>query len=140
MDRGARPRRLGRAGGRDRRPQTATIAFQDVYVPEEQLLRELNRGFSLIMANFRWERLLMALGSVGGMASLLERAVARARLGPNRRAPTRSGRRSSGRRSGRRRLPRAYGEPMLVTLRPPEAVQVSFPDSPCELENLILQV
>jgi hypothetical protein len=35
---------------------------------------------------------------------------------------------------------RAYGEPMLVTLRPPEAVQVSFPDSPCELENLILQV
>ncbi|MFL5851030.1 MAG: acyl-CoA dehydrogenase family protein [Solirubrobacteraceae bacterium] len=85
MDRGARPRGLGRAGGRDRRPQTATIAFQDVYVPEEQLLRELNRGFSLIMANFRWERLLMALGSVGGMASLLERAVARARLDPNRR-------------------------------------------------------
>jgi hypothetical protein len=53
-------------------------------VPEEQLLRELNKGFSLLMANFGGE-LLMALGSVGGMTRLLERAVACARLGPNRR-------------------------------------------------------
>jgi len=28
------------------------MTFQDVYVPEEQLLRKLNKGFSLIMANF----------------------------------------------------------------------------------------
>jgi acyl-CoA dehydrogenase len=27
------------------------------------------------MANFQWERLLMALGSVGGMTAMLERAV-----------------------------------------------------------------
>jgi acyl-CoA dehydrogenase len=60
-----------------RASDTATIAFQDVYVPEEQLLGELNKGFYLIMANFQWERLLMALGSVGGMTSLLERAVER---------------------------------------------------------------
>ncbi|MFL5838703.1 MAG: acyl-CoA dehydrogenase family protein, partial [Solirubrobacteraceae bacterium] len=71
--------------GARRASDTATMTFQDVYVPEEPLLRELNRGFSLIMANFRWERLLMALGSVGGITRLLERAVARARLGPNRR-------------------------------------------------------
>jgi acyl-CoA dehydrogenase len=60
-----------------RASDTATIAFQDVYVPEEQLLGELNKGFYLIMANFQWERLLMALGSVGGMTNLLERTVQR---------------------------------------------------------------
>ena len=51
---------------------TATIAFADVFVPEEQLLGELDRGFYLIMANFQWERLLMALGAVGAMAHLVE--------------------------------------------------------------------
>ena len=47
---------------------TALIAFEDVFVPEENLLGEENQGFYLIMANFQWERLLMALGSVGGDA------------------------------------------------------------------------
>jgi acyl-CoA dehydrogenase len=60
-----------------RASDTATIAFQDVFVAEEQLLGELHHGFSLIMANFQWERLLMALGSVGGMTHLLERMVER---------------------------------------------------------------
>src|SRR3984893_5977392 len=41
---------------------TATISLQDVYVPEENLLGELNEGFKLIMANFQWERRAMALG------------------------------------------------------------------------------
>ena len=35
-------------------------------MPEENLLGELNEGFKLIMANFQWERLAMALGAVGG--------------------------------------------------------------------------
>jgi acyl-CoA dehydrogenase len=60
-----------------RASDTATIAFQDVFVAEDQLLGELHRGFYLIMANFQWERLLMALGSVGGMTHLLERMVER---------------------------------------------------------------
>ena len=42
---------------------TGLIAFEDVFVPEENLLGEENGGFYLIMANFQWERLLMALGS-----------------------------------------------------------------------------
>ena len=42
-------------------------AFEDVFVPEENLLGELNEGFKLIMANFQWERLAMALGAVGAM-------------------------------------------------------------------------
>ena len=50
---------------------TALITFDDVFVPEENLLGEENQGFYLIMANFQWERLLMALGSVGGDAALL---------------------------------------------------------------------
>ena len=44
---------------------TAELAFQDVFVPDENLLGEENKGFYLIMANFQWERLLMALGAVG---------------------------------------------------------------------------
>ncbi|HEX2086225.1 MAG TPA: acyl-CoA dehydrogenase family protein [Solirubrobacteraceae bacterium] len=55
---------------------TATIAFDDVFVPEENLLGRENEGFYLIMANFQWERLLMALGAVGAMQFGFERTVA----------------------------------------------------------------
>jgi acyl-CoA dehydrogenase len=55
---------------------TAELSFTDVEVPDENLLGEENRGFHLIMANFAWERLLMALGAVGGMRRLVETAVA----------------------------------------------------------------
>ncbi|HTU77936.1 MAG TPA: acyl-CoA dehydrogenase family protein [Solirubrobacteraceae bacterium] len=58
---------------------TATIAFQDVFVPEENLLGELHEGFKLIMANFQWERLAMALGAVGAMALAWERTAQFAR-------------------------------------------------------------
>jgi acyl-CoA dehydrogenase len=61
---------------------TAELSFQDVFVPEENLLGEENRGFYLIMANFQWERLLMALGAVGGMEACLERVLA-GELGAN---------------------------------------------------------
>ncbi len=46
---------------------TAEIAFNDVFVPEENLLGEENGGFYLIMANFQWERLMLALGALGAM-------------------------------------------------------------------------
>jgi acyl-CoA dehydrogenase len=55
---------------------TAELAFQDLFVPDENLLGEQNKGFYLIMANFQWERLGMALGAVGKMEYLLERALA----------------------------------------------------------------
>ena len=55
---------------------TAELAFTDVEVPDENLLGEHDGGFKLIMANFQWERLLMALGAVGGMRRLVETAVA----------------------------------------------------------------
>jgi acyl-CoA dehydrogenase len=55
---------------------TGELAFQDVFVPEENLLGEENKGFYLIMANFQWERLLMALASIGGMQATLEKTIA----------------------------------------------------------------
>ncbi len=58
---------------------TATISFQDVFVAEENLLGELNGGFKLIMANFQWERLAMALGAVGAMTLAFERTAEFAR-------------------------------------------------------------
>jgi acyl-CoA dehydrogenase len=58
---------------------TATISFQDVFVGEGNLLGELNEGFKLIMANFQWERLAMALGAVGAMALAWERTAEFAR-------------------------------------------------------------
>jgi acyl-CoA dehydrogenase len=58
---------------------TALIAFDDVLVPEENLLGDENGGFYLIMANFQWERLLMALGSVGGMQVCFDRTLQYAR-------------------------------------------------------------
>jgi acyl-CoA dehydrogenase len=54
---------------------TALITFEDVFVPDENLLGEENQGFYLIMANFQWERLLMALGAVGGMQSAFEKTL-----------------------------------------------------------------
>jgi acyl-CoA dehydrogenase len=54
---------------------TAHITFDDVFVQEENLLGEENAGFYLIMANFQWERLLMALGAVGGMQAAFERTL-----------------------------------------------------------------
>ncbi len=51
---------------------TAEIGLHDVFVPEENLLGPLHGGFGLIMANFQWERLLMALGAVGAMQASFE--------------------------------------------------------------------
>jgi acyl-CoA dehydrogenase len=67
-------RKLDKLGWRA--SDTAELAFQDVFVPEENLLGEENRGFYLIVANFQWERLVMALGAVGSMKRMLERSVA----------------------------------------------------------------
>ena len=58
---------------------TATISFQDVFVAEENLLGGLHDGFALIMANFQWERLAMALGAVSAMQLAWERTAAFAR-------------------------------------------------------------
>ncbi len=55
---------------------TAELAFEDVFVPAGNLLGEEDRGFYLIMANFQWERLLMALGATGSMTALFERSLA----------------------------------------------------------------
>ncbi len=55
---------------------TAEIAFADVFVPEQNLLGEQNGGFALIMANFQWERLLMALGALGAMTVCFEHTLA----------------------------------------------------------------
>ena len=58
---------------------TGEIAFTDVEVPEEHLLGEENGGFQLIMANFAWERLLMAVGAIGAMDRLIELSINYAR-------------------------------------------------------------
>jgi acyl-CoA dehydrogenase len=58
---------------------TALISFEEVFVPEERRLGAENEGFRLIMANFQWERLLMALGAVGAMQVCLERTLRFAR-------------------------------------------------------------
>jgi acyl-CoA dehydrogenase len=59
-----------------RASDTAELAFDDVFVPDENLLGQENQGFYLIMANFQWERLLMALGAVGSMQRVIDTTVA----------------------------------------------------------------
>jgi acyl-CoA dehydrogenase len=54
---------------------TGELSFTDVEVPAENLLGEENGGFRLIMANFAWERLAMAIGAVGGMQKVFERTL-----------------------------------------------------------------
>jgi acyl-CoA dehydrogenase len=62
-----------------RASDTATISFKDVFVPNENLLGAEHEGFKLIMANFQWERLAMALGAVGAMRLAFERTAEYAR-------------------------------------------------------------
>ena len=47
---------------------TGELTFTDVEVPDDHLLGEEDQGFYLIMANFQWERLAMALGRRWGHA------------------------------------------------------------------------
>src|SRR5215204_4772955 len=54
---------------------TGELSFTDVEVPEENLLGDRNEGFKLIMANFQWERLTMALGAVGGMQRVFDETL-----------------------------------------------------------------
>ena len=54
---------------------TALIKFDEVFVPEENLLGEVGQGFALIMANFQWERLTMSLGAVGAMEVCFEQTI-----------------------------------------------------------------
>src|SRR5439155_23335078 len=58
---------------------TGELTFTDVEVPDENLLGAENQGFYLIMANFQWERLAMALGAVGGMQRVFETTLAYAK-------------------------------------------------------------
>jgi alkylation response protein AidB-like acyl-CoA dehydrogenase len=67
-------RKLEKLGWRS--SDTGEISFTDVEVPAANLLGEENGGFRLIMANFAWERLLMAVGAVGAIQRLIELAVA----------------------------------------------------------------
>jgi acyl-CoA dehydrogenase len=55
---------------------TGELSFEDVFVPDENLLGEENKGFYQIVANFQWERILMSLGAVGSMDATIERTVA----------------------------------------------------------------
>jgi acyl-CoA dehydrogenase len=55
---------------------TGEVVFDEAFVPEENLLGAEHEGFALIMANFQWERLLMALGAVSAMQQALEKTVA----------------------------------------------------------------
>lgn len=63
---------------------TALISFDDLFVPDENLLGELHGGFKLIMVNFAWERLMMSLGALGAVDLVLEQTVAFLRSRPGR--------------------------------------------------------
>ena len=58
---------------------TGELSFTDVEVPAENLLGAENEGFYLIMANFQWERLSMAIGAVGGMQKVFDATLAYAK-------------------------------------------------------------
>ena len=58
---------------------TGELSFTDVEVSEENLLGPENHGFYLIMANFQWERLSMAIGAVGGMQKVFDATLAYAK-------------------------------------------------------------
>lgn len=55
-----------------RASDTSELYFENVKVPKENLIGNVNEGFKYIMINFQWERLTMALSSI----ALAEKALA----------------------------------------------------------------
>ncbi|MCA1823643.1 MAG: acyl-CoA dehydrogenase family protein, partial [Frankia sp.] len=51
-----------------RTSQTGALTFDDVRLPADALLGEVDGGFRLVMESFQWERLAMALGAVSAAA------------------------------------------------------------------------
>ncbi|MFZ5631510.1 MAG: acyl-CoA dehydrogenase family protein [Bacillota bacterium] len=54
---------------------TAELIFEECRVPAESILGTENRGFYQLMDGFQWERMYLALGSVGIARAALEEAV-----------------------------------------------------------------
>jgi alkylation response protein AidB-like acyl-CoA dehydrogenase len=63
-------RKLDKLGWRA--SSTGEMAFTDMRVPSDALLGEEGRGFYQIMGMFAWERLTLALGSVGAAQATME--------------------------------------------------------------------
>ncbi|MBL8921547.1 MAG: acyl-CoA dehydrogenase family protein [Myxococcaceae bacterium] len=57
-----------------RTSDTAELFFDDCRVPVANLLGAENDGFSQVMGNFVWERITLALGSIGAGEDMLELA------------------------------------------------------------------
>jgi acyl-CoA dehydrogenase len=69
FDQGTKLKKLGW-----RASDTAQLFFADCRVPAANMLGGEGAGFPMIMANFQWERLTMALGAVSGAEQTLKLA------------------------------------------------------------------
>ncbi|MGV3620148.1 MAG: acyl-CoA dehydrogenase family protein [Archangium sp.] len=58
-----------------RASDTAELSFEDVRLPADALLGVEGEGFSQIMGNFQWERLSLALASIGAADDILENVI-----------------------------------------------------------------
>lgn len=58
---------------------TAALYLDEVFVPDERLVGEVDRGFGLVMRNFNGERMTMAAGALGYAMTCVEDALAWAR-------------------------------------------------------------
>lgn len=58
-----------------RASDTAELSFDDVRLPADALLGQEGEGFAQIMGNFQWERLSLALASVGAADDILSTVI-----------------------------------------------------------------
>jgi len=58
---------------------TAALYFDEVFVPDERLVGEVDQGFRLVMRNFNGERMTMAAGALGFAMTCVEDALEWAR-------------------------------------------------------------
>lgn len=58
-----------------RASDTAELSFEDVRLPADALLGLEGEGFSQIMGNFQWERLSLALASIGAADDILQNVI-----------------------------------------------------------------
>lgn len=58
-----------------RASDTAELSFDDVRLPADALLGQEGEGFAQIMGNFQWERLSLALASIGAADDILSTVI-----------------------------------------------------------------
>lgn len=54
---------------------TCELVFEDVFIPDSNVLGEVNKGVYVLMSGLDYERLIIAAGPIGLMQSAIDQVI-----------------------------------------------------------------